>query len=124
MQYMLMIHSDESGWEKLTEEEIGKFMVAYGEVTQAMMEAGVMVGANRLKESATATTVRVRDGELLTTDGPFAELKEQFGGYYMIDVPDLDAAISWARRIPGAAYGAVEVRPVYVEEGENQCPGS
>jgi hypothetical protein len=72
----------------------------------------VMVGGEGLQPSATATTVRVRDGERMLTDGPFAETREQLGGYYLLDCPDLDAAIGWAAKIPGASSGAVEVRPV------------
>jgi hypothetical protein len=78
-----------------------------------MIKAGVMVGANRLRPSATATTVRASEGKTQVLDGPYAETKEQLGGYYLINVPDLDAALSWAERCPGSAVGTIEVRPIW-----------
>src|ERR1700742_4097887 len=85
--------------------------MAYG---RELSEAGVHLGNNALEGLDTATTVRVRDGETLVTDGPFAETKEMLGGYYLIDVPDLDAALAWAAKIPSVGYGTVEVRPLMV----------
>ena len=82
--------------------------------TQDLQDAGVMRAGEALQGADTATTVRVRDGQRLTSDGPFAETKEVLGGYYVIDVPDLDAALAWAERIPSVGYGSVEVRPVMV----------
>ena len=113
MRYMLLINSDESRYETMTEEDGAKLMAAYGTFTSDLQEAGALVGSDRLQPSTTATTVRVREGQTLTTDGPFAETKEQFGGYYTIDVKDLDEALKWAARVPSATYGSVEVRPVW-----------
>ena len=78
-----------------------------------MKKAGVYVGGDRLRPTSSATTVRVADGKTQVLDGPYAETKEQLGGYYMIDVPDLDAALSWAARCPGASHGTIEVRPIW-----------
>jgi hypothetical protein len=85
---------------------------AYGTFTQELIASGVMTGGSELKPVATATTVRVRNGKTLTMDGPFAETKEQLGGYYLIDVPDLDQAIHWAAKIPSALNGSIEIRPL------------
>lgn len=115
MQYMLMIYSDESGWGQLSQEDQNNWLAAYGAYTEALTKAGVIVGGNRLQPSAAATTVRTKDGKPQVLDGPFIDTKEQLGGYYMIDVPDLDAAISWAARCPAASYGTVEVRPLWAE---------
>ena len=119
MQYLLLIYGDEAnGWESLSEEEQGEIFQAYGTYTEELEKSGAMVGGNALQPTQTATTVRVRNDETLTTDGPFAETKEQLGGYYLVDVGSLDAALEWAAKIPGAKYGAIEVRPVVVfEEG-------
>ena len=87
-------------------------MAAYEAFSRAAADAGVLVGGEGLQPSSTATTVRMRDNETLTTDGPFAETREQLGGYYLLDCSDLDDAIGWAARIPDAAHGSVEVRPV------------
>lgn len=87
-------------------------MAAWGAYTQAMIEAGVMRGGNALKPGFTATTVRMRDGGRQVHDGPFADSKDELGGYYVIEVDDLDAALAWAARNPAAAHGAVEVRPI------------
>ena len=113
MRYMLSINSDESRYETMTEEDGAKLMADYGTFTSDLQKAGALVGSDRLQPSSTATTVRVRNGQTLTTDGPFAETKEQFGGYYTIEVKDLDEALTWAARVPSATYGSVEVRPVW-----------
>ncbi len=113
MQYLLMIHRDEKAIQALTQEDAGRMMAAYGAYTKAMSEAGVHVGGERLHPSSTATVVRVKDGKTSVLNGPYAEIKEQLGGYYLIEAPDLDAAISWAARCPGAATGAIEVRPIW-----------
>jgi len=113
MRYMLLINSDESCYETMTEEDGAKLMADYGTFTSYLQKAGALVGSDRLQPSTTATTVRVRDGQTLTTDGPFAETKEQFGGYYTIEVKDLDEALTWAARVPSATYGSIEVRPVW-----------
>lgn len=115
MRYMLLINSDESHYGKMSESDMGQLMAEYGRVWGELQEAGVLRDSARLQPTATATTVRVRDGERLTTDGPFAETKEQVGGYLVIDVEDLDDAILWAAKIPTAAYGSIEVRPVWEE---------
>jgi hypothetical protein len=119
MQYLLLIYGDQSQASSMSEEEMGQVMQAYGTYTQELEQSGAMVGGNALQPVDTATTVRVRNDETLTTDGPFAETKEQLGGYYLVDVGSLDEALEWAAKIPGARYGSIEVRPVMVfdEEG-------
>jgi hypothetical protein len=112
MRYLLSIYGDETGWNDATPEQVGAIMAAYDEFGRKVEAAGVMLGGEGLQPTATATTVRVRDGETLTTDGPFAETREQLGGYYLLECKDLDEAISWAAQIPGAHDGSVEVRPV------------
>jgi len=112
MKYLLTIYGDESGYATATPEEVGQVMAAYEAFSRAATEAGVMLGGEGLQPSGTATTVRVRNGEALTSDGPFAETREQLAGYYLLECRDLDEAIGWARRIPGAQNGAIEVRPV------------
>ena len=114
MKYLLTIYTDESTWADATPTDGRKMMAAYEELGRDMREAGVILGGEGLQPVATATTVRVRDGERLLTDGPFAETRESLGGFYLLDVEDLDAAISWAARIPGASTGSVEVRPCMV----------
>lgn len=113
MKYMLLICDEEAKFNDLSEAEIGEVLQAYGKFTNDLKEAGAFVDAYRLRDVATATTVRVRDGKTLTTDGPFAETKEQFGGYYLIDVDNLDDAIKWASQVPSATIGSIEVRPVW-----------
>jgi hypothetical protein len=113
MQYLLMIYSQEGQWSKMTDEQKTQGLAAYGAYTEALNAAGVRVGSNRLRETDTATTVRIVNGEAKVLDGPYAETKEQLGGYYLIDVPDLDTALSWAARCPGASYGTMEVRPIW-----------
>jgi hypothetical protein len=115
MQYMLMIVGDEDIVAKAHAEDMQNLMGAFMAYTKAMKEAGVMLGGDPLQPVTTATTVRVRDGKTQVLDGPFAESREQLGGYYLIDVPDLDTALSWAERCPGAKYGAIEVRPVMTQ---------
>jgi hypothetical protein len=88
-------------------------IAAYGAYTEAVTKAGILAGSNRLQRTTAASTVRVANGKTQVLDGPYAETKEQLAGYYMIDVPDLDAALSWAARCPGASHGAVEVRPIW-----------
>ena len=114
MKYALTIHVDEAQREAASEEDLNATSQAYGVLTQEMEQKGVMVAGEGLYPTPTATTVRVRDGERKVTDGPFAETKEQLGGFYVIDVKNLDEAIDWAAKIPGAQQGSVEVRPVMV----------
>jgi hypothetical protein len=112
MQYTLLIYDDEQVWANMSEAERGAVFGEYGTYTQEMRDAGAYVDGAPLQSIQTATTVRVRDGETLTTDGPFAETKEQLGGYYVVDVASLDEALDWAARIPSARLGSIEVRPV------------
>jgi hypothetical protein len=113
MQYLLLIYGSEAAMATATEPQIGQMMAAYAAYTEAMAKSGIMLGGNRLRQASAATTVRSTGGKTQVLDGPYAETKEQLAGYYLIEVPDLDAALSWAERCPGAAYGAVEVRPVW-----------
>jgi hypothetical protein len=113
MQYLLLIYSNEAQWQNLGKAEAEQRMGAYGAYTEALKKAGVMLGSNRLQPSAASTTVRTVGGKSEVLDGPYAETKEQLGGYYLIEAPDLDAALSWAKRCPGASYGSVEVRPIW-----------
>ncbi|HEY0106651.1 MAG TPA: YciI family protein [Rhizomicrobium sp.] len=113
MQYMLLIYTSEAALAKTSQQEMGQVMAAYGAYTEALKKAGALVSADRLKSVSTATTVRVADGKTQVLNGPYAEIKEELGGYYLIEAPDLDAAIGWAARCPASAQGAVEVRPVW-----------
>ena len=114
MQYMLLLYVNEAGWPKLSPEQQAQGMAAYMAYTDALRQAGSLVGNGRLQPTATATTVReTEEGKTQVLDGPYAETKEQFGGYYVIDVPDLDAALAWAKRCPAANHGVVEVRPLF-----------
>lgn len=118
MRYMLMIYSNEADEAKMAPADMGKLMEDYGTFTEELIGSGAMEGAERLQPISSATTIRVRDGKTVTTDGPFAETKEQIGGYYLIEAADLDAAIAWAAKVPTARYGSVEVRPIWeMEEG-------
>ncbi len=113
MEYLLMLYSNESGWAKMSPAEQTQGMAAYTAYTEALRKADVLRGSNRLGPSSAATTVRVTNEKSQVLDGPYADSKEQLAGYYLIDVPDLDAAIGWASRCPGASHGLVEVRPVW-----------
>jgi hypothetical protein len=113
MQYLLLIYGNEAGMLAASKEQTSQMMAAYGAYTEAMKKAGVIVGGERLKPTSTATTVRVAKGKTEVLNGPYAETKEQLGGYFMIDVPDLDSALSWAARCPGANHGTIEVRPIW-----------
>ncbi len=113
MQYLLLIHTDPAGFAALTPAQQQEGMAGYMAYTDALRKAEVLVDSNRLKSVSTATTVRVANGKTQVLNGPYAEVKEELGGYFLIDVADLDAAISWAARCPGASHGAVEVRPVW-----------
>jgi len=113
MQYLLMLYSNETAWPKMTKAEQQQGVAAYQAYTEALKNAGVYKGSNRLQPTAAATTVHLADGKPQVLDGPYIDSKEQLGGYYLIEVPDLDAAISWAARCPGASHGTVEVRPIW-----------
>jgi hypothetical protein len=108
-----MLYADESGWTRMTPEEQTRGVEAYRAYTEALKSAGALVGGNRLQPSSTATTVRASNGKTQVLDGPFSDSKEQLGGYYLIEAPDLDAALSWAGRCPGAHHGTVEVRALW-----------
>ena len=113
MKYLLLIYANEAGMQTATQEQVGQRLAAYGAYTEAVKKAGVHVDSNRLRPASAGTSVQVRNGKTEVLDGPYAETKEQLGGYYMIDVPDLDAALSWAARCPGASHGTIEVRPIW-----------
>ena len=113
MKYMLLIYGNESALQAASKAEGERRLAAYGAYTEALNKAGIRIDDNRLQRSSAASTVRVADGKTQVLDGPYAEAKEQLGGYYLIDVPDLDAALSWAARCPGASHGTVEVRPIW-----------
>ena len=112
MNYLCLIYDDETRWTTMTEAESGKEYGEYGTFTEGIKSSGHYVGGNPLQPTNTATTVRVRNGTVSTTDGPFAETKEQLGGYYLIEARDLNDAIQVAARIPAARNGSVEVRPI------------
>jgi len=112
MQYLLLIYAAENQWNTMTEQEGAKMTAEYGAFTQGIVASGNYKGGNRLHPVAKATTVRVRDGKTVMTDGPFAETKEQLGGYYLIEASDLDEATAIAARIPDARLGSIEVRPI------------
>jgi len=112
MQYALLIYSSEADSAKMTQAEGQAVFQGYMEFTKWLQQSGKAKGGEALERTANATTVRVRNGKTTTTDGPFAETKEQLGGFYLVDAKDLDDAIAIAARIPGASHGCVEVRPV------------
>ena len=113
MQYLLLIYANENAMLNAPKEAAGQMISAYQAYTEAMTKAGVRVGSNRLRPTSDATTVRAPNGKASVLNGPFAETREQLAGYYLIDAPDLDAALSWAKRCPGATHGSIEVRPVW-----------
>jgi hypothetical protein len=113
MQYLLMIYNNEAGMLATPKDAVKQMSAAYAAYSEAMGKAGVVLGGNRLRPTSEATTVRVKGGKTEVLDGPYADTKEQLGGYYLIDVPDLDAALSWASRCPGASHGAIEVRAIW-----------
>jgi hypothetical protein len=112
MKFLLLLYGDESQWADATPEEISKMMEDYQAYDGEIQGAGVYVGGEALEPSSAATTVRVRDGEPVLSDGPFAETREQLGGFYLLDCADLDEALRWASKLPAALDGSVEVRPV------------
>jgi hypothetical protein len=114
MQYLLMIYQNEAEFATAVAASQGKMMEEYRVFTQSIIQSGNFKAGDALQPSSTATTVRVRDGKMLTTDGPFAETREQLGGYYLVEAKNLDEAIAIAARIPGALHGSIEVRPIRV----------
>ena len=117
-QYLLLFYGDESRWDSLSEDEREARIQEYGALIRDLSAQGKWIGGNQLQSTETATTVRVRNDEVLTTDGPFAETKEALGGYFLIDAESLDEALEWAARIPVARDGIVEVRPIVMREAE------
>jgi hypothetical protein len=113
MQYILMDYVNEDGWPMLSRAEQEHWLGVYKAYMKAMEEAGVLRSSHGLKRSSEATTVRVADGKPQVLDGPYADSKEQLGGFHIIEAPDLDAALSWAARSPTALHGIVEVRPLW-----------
>jgi hypothetical protein len=113
MEYLMLLYSQEDGWSAMTPEQQKQGEAAYKAYGEAARKAGVLKGSNRLRPVASATTVRMADGKSQVVDGPYVDSKEQLGGYYLIDVPDLDTALEWAARCPGASHGTIEVRPVW-----------
>ena len=113
MRYMLMAYAQEEGWNAMTPAEQEQGVAAYTAYTRALTAAGVLKDSGRLQDSTAATTVRIENGKVQVLDGPYADTKEQFGGYFTIEVADLDAAIAWAKRCPAAGHGVVEVRPYW-----------
>jgi hypothetical protein len=113
MQYMLLIYSDEKAFASLPQAELGKVLNEFNAFTKSIKDGGQFRAADRLQSVASATTVRVREGKTLTAHGPFAETREQLGGYYLVEAKDLDEAIAIAARIPGARLGSIEVRPIH-----------
>ena len=113
MKYLLMIYQNEAAASAATKAQSEQMHGAYMAYSNALVKAGVIVGGDRLHPSSSATTVRIADGKKKVLNGPYAETKEQLAGYYMIEVPDLDQALAWAARCPGASTGVMEVRPVW-----------
>ncbi len=118
MKYLALIYGDESVWETFSEGDRKAAYAQYSAFADEARAAGIMAGGDELGSTRDATTVRVRDGETLVTDGPYAEVKEALGGYFVLDCGTENEAVEWAARIPGAGHGAVEVRPVHVDPEE------
>ena len=114
MQYLMLIYHSEAGFENRSESDQAVIYQEYGQLREELVAKGKFLGGNQLAMTTVATTVRVRDGKRVVTDGPFAETKEQLGGYFLIDADDLDEAIAIAARIPSARNGTIEVRPIVV----------
>ena len=112
MQYLLLIYEQESIWQSMSEAESAKFQEGYSTFSKEVKQEGKLLAGEALQPITTATTVRVREGKTLTTDGPFAETREQLGGFYLVEAKDLDEAVKIAARIPSAVHGSIEVRPV------------
>ena len=114
MKFMLLSYASEQGFQAASQDQIATTIAAFAAYTEALKKAGAYVTSHRLQPVANATTVRVADGKTHVLNGPYVETREQLGGYFLIDVPDVDAALSWAARCPGAGIGAMEVRPLFV----------
>lgn len=120
MRYLLMIYDDEAAAKAAGKAKTEEVIAAYRSYIDAITNAGILLATNRLQFSAAATTVRVADSKTQVLDGPYAETKEQLAGYLLIDVPDLDTALSWAARCPGASRGVMEVRPIWEMQAATQ----
>jgi len=118
MQYLALIYDEAGRWEALSDDERTAVYARYTAFAEEAGAAGVLADGGELAATTSATTVRVRDGETLVTDGPFVEAKEALGGYFLFECPSIEDAVDWAARIPGADHGAIEVRPCYVDESE------
>jgi hypothetical protein len=118
MQYMLLIYSEPGARDAYTDEEVGAMYEEYFALSRRLGDHGKLVSSNELQSPSTAKSVEVRDGEIIATDGPFAETKEVLGGYYLIEAESPEEAVEWAVQIPSARYGRVEVRPVVMREAE------
>ena len=116
MKYMALIYGDRSRWERFTEEEREAAYDEYRAFGDEATKAGVAIGGAELGPTGDATTVRIREGETLVTDGPYAEVKEALGGFYLLECASVEEALDWAAKIPGAEHGAVEVRALYVDD--------
>ena len=116
MHYMLLIYDQEAAWATMPKEQIADVMAAYARYTEELVAAGVLRGGSELAPVATATTLRVRNGKPLLSDGPFAETREQLGGYYLIEADSLDEALRWAAKVPSAQTGSIEVRPLVEDQ--------
>ena len=112
MQYIVLIYGSEKGWGSMSRPDVEQIYAEYKKYSEELAKAGVMRGGSELKPTTTATTVRVRGGKRQVTDGPFAETKEQLGGFYLIEVANLEAALDWAAKCPSARDGSIEVRPL------------
>ena len=113
MRYMILIYQDESKMAAVPKDAVTQMSSAYVDYTEAMKKAGVWLSGSALQPTRSATSVRIAEGKTNVVDGPYAETHEQLGGYYLIETPDIDVAIEWAARCPGASKGTVEVRPVW-----------
>ena len=122
MQYLLLLYADESAWNKMTPEQQETGVAAYRAYRQALHSGNVLLGANRLRPADTATTLSAISGKMQVLDGPFVDSKESLGGYFLIDVPDLDAALAWAAKCPGVGHGSVEVRAIWPSGAPTDTP--
>lgn len=123
MRYTLFLYNDESAFEHMTEADMGEALASYGAYIGALREAGVFIDTDYLAPSGTGTVLTMQTGTRQVQDGPYADTKEQLGGYFVIDVPDLDAALDWAAKCPSAQYGKIEVRPSAMPAGEGDRHG-
>jgi hypothetical protein len=118
MRYLLMIHADQSGWEAMSDDEREARLAQYTAFARRARERGILHGGDELQSTASATTVRVQNGETLVTDGPYAETKEALGGFFLVEADSMDEAVELAKQLPEPpAGGGIEIRPVYVDEG-------